>query len=139
MFEWKLSWTCLLLPESKHIIDTVPLCLKVLVRSGAGSDTQLVTGGVCVNQIPLTLFCTRRLFLPSLLSRRTTAGDAAPSIDYYLNTLFLFLQIPLGRKFRSLKIWFTMRAFGLDKVRSLVRHHTQLASDLGTWVSKDSR
>ncbi|CAN0347323.1 unnamed protein product [Hapterophycus canaliculatus] len=48
-------------------------------------------------------------------------------------------QVPLGRKFRSLKIWLTMRAFGLDKVRSLIRRHTQLAKDFENLVRKDDR
>eukprot|EP00903_Cladosiphon_okamuranus_P005441 g5426.t1 len=48
-------------------------------------------------------------------------------------------QVPLGRKFRSLKIWLTMRAFGLDKVRGLIRRHTQLANDFEGLVRKDDR
>lgn len=48
-------------------------------------------------------------------------------------------QVPLGRKFRSLKIWLTMRAFGLDKVKGLIRHHTQLAKDFENLVRKDDR
>ena len=32
-----------------------------------------------------------------------------------------------------------MRAFGLDKVRGLIRRHTQLASDLEALVRKDDR
>ncbi len=52
---------------------------------------------------------------------------------------FCFSKIPLGRKFRSLKIWLTKRAFGLDKVRGLIRRHMQLASDLEALISKDDR
>lgn len=59
------------------------------------------------------------------------SGNFSPSLS--------FVQVPLGRKFRSLKIWLTMRAFGLDKVRGLVRRHTQLASDLEALIRKDDR
>ena len=31
------------------------------------------------------------------------------------------LQIALGRRFRPLKIWFTLRAFGLDAMRDYLR------------------
>ncbi|CAM9098095.1 unnamed protein product [Laminaria digitata] len=48
-------------------------------------------------------------------------------------------QVPLGRKFRSLKIWLTMRAFGLDKVRALVRSQTELAKDFEAMVKADER
>eukprot|EP00752_Nemacystus_decipiens_P002072 g1983.t1 len=52
---------------------------------------------------------------------------------------FRDLQISLGRKFRSLKIWLTMRAFGLDKVRGLLRRHIHLANDFAALVRKDDR
>ncbi|CAM9771919.1 unnamed protein product, partial [Ectocarpus sp. 13 AM-2016] len=48
-------------------------------------------------------------------------------------------QVPLGRKFRSLKIWLTMRAFGLEKVRGLIRRHTQLAGEFEAMIEQDDR
>ena len=56
----------------------------------------------------------------------------------YRTTRF-FPQVPLSRKFRSLKLWMTMRAFGLDKVRGHIRRHTQLAKDLEAMVKTDDR
>jgi aromatic-L-amino-acid/L-tryptophan decarboxylase len=35
--------------------------------------------------------------------------------------------VQLGRRFRSLKLWFVMRAFGLEGLRSRLRHHCELA------------
>eukprot|EP00904_Undaria_pinnatifida_P009630 jgi/Undpi1/5798/HiC_scaffold_2.g01072.m1 len=52
---------------------------------------------------------------------------------------FKDMQVPLSRKFRSLKIWFTMRAFGLDKVREHIRRHTKLARDFEAMVKTDDR
>ncbi len=34
--------------------------------------------------------------------------------------------IPLGRRFRSLKLWFVIRSFGMDGIRNRLRHHIQL-------------
>ncbi|CAM9597333.1 unnamed protein product, partial [Laminaria digitata] len=48
-------------------------------------------------------------------------------------------QVPLGRKFRSPKIWLTMRAFGLDKVRGLIRSQTELARNFEAMVKTDER
>ncbi|CAM9405302.1 unnamed protein product [Ascophyllum nodosum] len=48
-------------------------------------------------------------------------------------------QIPLGRKFRSLKIWFIMRAFGLNKIRGHIRRHIRLAGEFEELVKKDGR
>ena len=36
--------------------------------------------------------------------------------------------VQLGRRFRSLKLWFVMRAFGLEGLRSRLRHHCALAT-----------
>lgn len=37
-------------------------------------------------------------------------------------TAFQHWQIPLSRRFRSLKLWFVMRSFGLKKLQAHVRH-----------------
>ncbi|MFN7117231.1 MAG: pyridoxal phosphate-dependent decarboxylase family protein [Saprospiraceae bacterium] len=31
--------------------------------------------------------------------------------------------IPLGRKFRALKLWFVLRAYGLEQLRNIIRNH----------------
>ncbi|KAK3110265.1 hypothetical protein LTR53_015618 [Teratosphaeriaceae sp. CCFEE 6253] len=36
-------------------------------------------------------------------------------------------QIPLGRRFRSLKIWFVLRTWGVEGLREHIRHHLRLA------------
>lgn len=35
-------------------------------------------------------------------------------------------QLPLGRRFRSIKIWFVMRSYGLEGLRKHIRGHVQL-------------
>ncbi len=35
-------------------------------------------------------------------------------------------QIPLGRRFRSLKIWFVMRTYGIQGLKAHIRNHVQL-------------
>lgn len=32
-------------------------------------------------------------------------------------------SVPLGRRFRALKIWFLLRAYGLEKLRTMIRNH----------------
>lgn len=36
-------------------------------------------------------------------------------------------QISLGRRFRSLKVWFTLRAYGKEKIREILRNRIHLA------------
>ncbi|KAF2723670.1 hypothetical protein K431DRAFT_219485 [Polychaeton citri CBS 116435] len=37
-------------------------------------------------------------------------------------------QIPLGRRFRSLKIWFVLRTWGVQGLRAHIRHHVNLGN-----------
>ena len=46
-------------------------------------------------------------------------------------------QIPLGRRFRSLKLWFVIRSYGVEGIRQFVRSHAKLAKDFAQWVSAD--
>ncbi|MEM9940930.1 MAG: pyridoxal-dependent decarboxylase [Planctomycetota bacterium] len=38
--------------------------------------------------------------------------------------------IPLGRRFRSLKIWFLLRAYGISGLQTMIRNHVQWTHDL---------
>jgi aromatic-L-amino-acid decarboxylase len=43
----------------------------------------------------------------------------------------------LGRRFRSLKLWFVIRAFGAEGLRSRIRAHCALARTLAGWVEAE--
>ncbi len=42
--------------------------------------------------------------------------------------------IPLGRRFRALKLWFVLRHYGAEGLRTLIREHLALAQDFAAWV-----
>ena len=44
-------------------------------------------------------------------------------------------QIPLGRRFRSLKIWFVLRTYGVKGMQAYIRNHIQLGEKFGTWIA----
>ena len=43
-------------------------------------------------------------------------------------------QIPLGRRFRALKIWFVIRTYGVNGLKAHVRRHIDLAKQFEAWI-----
>lgn len=48
-------------------------------------------------------------------------------------------HIPLGRRFRSLKLWFVMRLYGQEGLREYIRKHIRLAHEFEALLSADER
>ena len=48
-------------------------------------------------------------------------------------------QIPLGRRFRSLKLWFVLRMYGLSGLREHIRRQVRLAQLFEQRVRADAR
>ncbi|KAI4202128.1 MAG: hypothetical protein LQ350_002795 [Teloschistes chrysophthalmus] len=46
-------------------------------------------------------------------------------------------QIPLGRRFRALKIWFVMRSYGVRGLKQHVKRHIDLGEQFAGWVRDD--
>ena len=69
--------------------------------------------------------------LPEYLRNRATESGAV--IDYR------DWQIPLGRRFRSLKLWFVIRHYGVEGLQYHIRQHVELAQQFAEWVRKDDR
>ena len=69
--------------------------------------------------------------LPEYLRNQATESGAV--IDYR------DWQIPLGRRFRSLKLWFVIRHYGVEGLRYHIRRHVELAQQFADWVKKDDR
>ena len=45
-------------------------------------------------------------------------------------------QIPLGRRFRALKLWFVIRSFGVAGLQALVREHVELSRQFASWIQE---
>ena len=54
---------------------------------------------------------------------RNAASESGRVIDYR------DWQVPLGRRFRALKLWFVLRFYGTEGLQALVRHHVALAEE----------
>lgn len=47
------------------------------------------------------------------------------------------LGLQLGRRFRALKLWMVLRAFGVEGLRERIRHHLELARRFAAWVEAE--
>jgi aromatic-L-amino-acid decarboxylase len=48
-------------------------------------------------------------------------------------------HVPLGRRFRALKLWFVIQHYGVEGLQFLVRRHVELAQKFLGWVRDDDR
>src|SRR2546427_3018492 len=48
-------------------------------------------------------------------------------------------HVPLGRRFRALKLWFVIRHYGVEGLRAHIRRHVALAQEYASWVQADDR
>ena len=69
--------------------------------------------------------------LPEYL--RNVATESGAVIDYR------DWGVPLGRRFRALKLWFVIRSYGVEGLQEVVRRHVSLAKEFATWVEADPR
>jgi aromatic-L-amino-acid decarboxylase len=69
--------------------------------------------------------------LPEYLRNQATESGAV--IDYR------DWHIQLGRRFRSLKLWFVIRHYGVEGLQHHIREHVKLAQQFAEWVRKDDR
>ncbi|MBN2411504.1 aspartate aminotransferase family protein [candidate division KSB1 bacterium] len=66
--------------------------------------------------------------LPEYLKNKATESGAV--IDYR------DWHVPLGRRFRSLKLWFVLRHYGVDGLRHHIRRHVELAQQFAGWIKE---
>jgi aromatic-L-amino-acid decarboxylase len=114
-----------ILPEMRHVLDGCDRADSLVVNP----HKWLFTPMDC------SVLYTRR---PDLLKRAfrhipdylvVSEGEGVANLMDY--------GVALGRRFRALKLWFVIRNFGVDGLRSLVREHIRIAQRLGEWIDDD--
>jgi aromatic-L-amino-acid decarboxylase len=80
------------------------------------------------------LYCRREELLKSAFSitpaylESSEADEVRNLMDYGSS---------LGRRFRGLKLWFVLRAFGIDGARRRIAAHIEMARELRAWIEAD--
>jgi aromatic-L-amino-acid decarboxylase len=67
---------------------------------------------------------------PYLLNKATESGQVIDYRDWH---------VPLGRRFRALKLWFVLRSYGAEGLRHHVREHVALAAELADRIEQHPR
>jgi aromatic-L-amino-acid decarboxylase len=60
---------------------------------------------------------------------KTTRDDEVENLMDY--------GIQLGRRFRSLKLWFIIRYFGVEGLAERIKHHIKLAKEFAGWIKNE--
>ncbi len=122
-----MAGTAAICPEFRHINDGI---------DGADSYTFNPHKWMFTNFDCNAFFVADRRALINALTilpdyLRNEATDSGAVVDYR------DWQIPLGRRFRALKLWFVIRHYGVEGLRHLIRRHVQLANIFAGWVEAD--
>ncbi|MGZ7029850.1 MAG: pyridoxal phosphate-dependent decarboxylase family protein, partial [Terriglobales bacterium] len=116
-----------ILPECRYIFEGAERAHSIVLNPHKWMFTP----------VDLSAFYTRR---PDILRR------AFSLIPEYLRASedprainMMDYGIPLGRRFRSLKLWFLMRYFGRERTQAILRRHIAWAKQLAETIGRDAR
>jgi aromatic-L-amino-acid decarboxylase len=117
--------TAAILPEMRHVLDGCDRADSLVVNPHKWLFTPMDCSVLYTRRADLL----KRAFqhIPDYLV--VSEGEGVANLMDY--------GVALGRRFRALKLWFVIRNFGVDGLRSLVREHIRIARRLGEWIDKD--
>jgi aromatic-L-amino-acid decarboxylase len=111
-----------ILPEQRHIMAGVDRAHSLVFNA----HKWLLT------PIDLSAFYTRR---PDILRRAfSLTPDYLKTQDDPRAHNLMDYGVPLGHRFRALKLWFVMRYFGRERIEAMLRSHIQWAKDFAALV-----
>jgi aromatic-L-amino-acid decarboxylase len=114
-----------IVPEYRHVLAGVERAHSLVMNPHKWMLTP----------IDLSAFYTRR---PDILRRAfsLTAEYLQPQGDPRAHDLMDY-GVPLGHRFRALKLWYVMRYFGRERIAALLRSHIEWAQRLAALVDAD--
>jgi len=114
-------------PELRRIFDGVERAHSLVVNAHKW----------LFSPMDLSVFYTRR---PDILRRAfSLVPEYLTPVDDTRAVNLMDYGVPLGRRFRALKLWFIMRYFGREGICTLIRSQVAMAKKLAGWVDADPR
>ncbi len=124
-----MSGTAALCPELRHIHDGLELADSYEFNPHKWMFTNFDCDAFYVADRKALIQALS--VLPEYLKNKATESGAV--FDYR------DWHIPLGRRFRALKLWFVIRHYGVEGLQYHVREHVRLAQQFADWVRSDDR
>jgi len=119
-----MAGTAALCPEFRHINEGVELADSYCFNPHKWMFTNFDCD--CFYIADRQVLIRTLSVLPEYLRNRPTeSGEVFDYRDWH---------IPLGRRFRSLKLWMVIRHYGIDGLRHHIREHVALAKMFARWV-----
>ena len=119
-----MSGTAALCPEFRHIHDGLELADSYCFNPHKWMFTNFDCD--CFYVADRAALINALTILPEYL--RNEATESGSVIDYR------DWQVPLGRRFRALKLWFVLRHYGAEGLCFHIRQHIALAQEFASWV-----
>ena len=123
-----MAGTAALCPEFRHLQDGLELADSYCFNPHKWMFTNFDCD--CFWVADRTALVRALSILPEYLRNKATESGAV--IDYR------DWQVPLGRRFRALKLWFVIRHYGVAGLQHHVRRHVELAQRFAAWVERSS-
>jgi len=124
-----MSGTAALCPEFRSIHDGVELADSYTFNPHKWMFTTFDCN--CFYVADRNALIQTLTILPEYLRNQATESGAV--IDYR------DWQVPLGRRFRALKLWFVIRHYGIEGLQFHVRKHVSMAQEFVSWIREDDR
>ena len=119
-----MSGTAAICPEYRHILNGVEFADSFSFNPHKWMFTNFDCN--CFFVADRSALIRTLSILPEYLKNKATESGAV--IDYR------DWHIQLGRRFRSLKLWFVIRHYGINGLRFHIQEHIRLAQEFAEWV-----
>ena len=113
----------MILPEHRSMADGIELADSIVINPHKWLLTNFDCSAHFVKD-PNALTSTLSI-LPEYLKSK----ESEDIIDYR------DWSIPLGRRFRALKLWFVIRYYGVGGLQKMIRKHIEFASQVEEWIN----
>jgi len=124
-----MAGTATLCPEFRHLIDGLELADSYCFNPHKWMFTNFDCDCFFIAD-RAALIKTLSILPEYLRNQATLAGSVFDYRDWH---------IQLGRRFRSLKLWFVIRYYGIEGLQVHVRSHVALAQEFANWVKASHR